>query len=118
VKGWVDDAGQTHERIYEVAWSGSRTLGPDGSLPTLGSSVDLATATFRNDIGSPRLAGTWTDPDFDPAQPAFYYLRVLQIPTPRHSLYDALALGIDLAELKGPATLQERAYTSPVWYRP
>jgi hypothetical protein len=116
VKGWVDSQGQTHERIYEVAWSGPRTRTPNGQLPEVGNTVDLATATYTNDIGSPELQGTWVDPDFDPAQSAFYYVRVLQIPTPRHSLYDALALGIDLSKLQGPATLQERAYTSPVWY--
>ncbi len=116
VKGWIDTAGGTHERVYNVAWSGEREE-EDGQLPPVGSTVDLATGQWDNSIGEPVLAALWQDPDFDPAQTAFYYVRVLEIPTPRHSLLDAIALGQDDAAGK-PATLQERAYTSPVWYSP
>jgi hypothetical protein len=117
IKGWIDAAGQTHEQVYDVAWSDDRQPGSAGVLPDVGNTVDLTTGKWENTIGSPRLATLWQDPDFDPAQTAFYYVRVLQIPTPRHSLLDALAL--KLTEAEGiPSTLQERAYTSPVWYRP
>jgi hypothetical protein len=118
VKGWVDAAGESHERIYEAAWSGDRQLGADGKLPPVGNTVDLATAQYTNTIGSPQLATVWEDPDFDPDQLAFYYVRVLEIPTPRHSLYDAVALGISYTETNQAATLQERAYSSPIWYTP
>jgi hypothetical protein len=84
----------------------------------VGNTVDLATGTYTNDVGAPELATVWQDPEFDASQSAFYYVRVLQIPTPRHSLFDALALGIDPGELEGPTTIQERAYTSPIWYKP
>jgi hypothetical protein len=80
--------------------------------------VDIKTATYTNSIGDTELVTVWTDPDFDSSQRAFYYARVLQIPTPRHTLYDALALGIDPEETGNPATIQERAYTSPIWYTP
>lgn len=118
VKGWVDAAGGTQERIYDVAWSGDREPQPDGKLPAVGNTVDIATATFSNTIGAPQLATVWKDPDFDPAQRAFYYARVLEIPTPRHSLYDAVALGVDVSETGQVATIQERAYSSPIWYTP
>ena len=118
VKGRLDAQGRTHERIYDVVWSDGRAIGPDGTLPAVGSTVDLATGAWTNAIGSPTLAAVWQDPDFDPREPAFYYVRVLAIPTPRHSLLDALALGIDVAETRQPATIQERAYTSPIWYTP
>ena len=118
VKGWLDAAGKMHERVYDVAWSDGRTRRADGTLPPVGNTVDLATARYRNTIGSAELATVWTDPQFDPAQPAFYYVRVLQIPTPRQHVYDALALGIDPATLDLPPTIQERAWSSPVWYRP
>lgn len=116
IKGWYKQ-GQRFERIYEVAWAGERKLGVDGKLPPVGNTVDLKTATYTNDIGVPQLATVWTDPDFDPAARAFYYVRVLQIPTPRHTLYDAVALQVPHPENK-PATIQERAYTSPIWYTP
>jgi len=87
-------------------------------LPPVGNSVDVATATYTNEIGEPRLVAAWRDPDFDPAHVAFYYVRVLEIPTPRHSTFDALALGLDPNEIEPVATLQERAYTSPIWVRP
>ncbi|MCP5164639.1 MAG: DUF3604 domain-containing protein [Pseudomonadales bacterium] len=117
IKGWVDGAGQSREKIYNVAWSGERELAADGSLPAVGDTVDPASASYSNSIGAAQLATVWTDPEFDPAQSAFYYVRVLQIPTPRHSQYDAVALGLDRAG-DFPVAIQERAYTSPVWYSP
>jgi len=118
IKGWVDAAGEMHEKIYDVAWSGDRQRDPDGSLEPVGNTVDLKTGLYTNTIGAVQLATVWTDPDFDPSEVAFYYVRVLEIPTPRHSLLDALALGIDVAQTKQAATIQERAYSSPIWYTP
>ena len=117
IKGWVDARGASHEKIFNVAWSGARELAADGSLPDVGNTVDPATASYSNDIGAAQLAVVWEDPEFDPAQGAFYYVRILQIPTPRHSQYDAVALGLEQAD-DFPAAIQERAYTSPVWYSP
>ena len=115
VKGWVD-RGQVFEEIYDVAWSGDRqpTAG-DGKLPPVGNTVDVAAATYTNDIGAPGLASSWTDPDFDPGMRAFYYARIIEIPTPRWSTYDAKRLGVAAPQ---PATIQERAWTSPIWYVP
>ena len=118
VKGWVDAEGKTHEQVYDVVWSGGRERGPDGKLPLVKDSVDLATAKYDDMEGAATLSGFWSDPEFNPEQQAFYYLRVLQIPTPRHTLYDAVALGIDPNEIGQPPTIQERAYTSPIWYTP
>jgi hypothetical protein len=118
VKGWVDAAGESHERIYEAAWSDGRRLNTDGTLPPVGNNVDIATGLYENSIGAAQLATVWEDPDFDPGQFAVYYVRVLEIPTPRHSLYDAIALGIDPAATGEALTLQERAYASPIWYTP
>ena len=118
VKGWVGDDGKARERVYNVAWSEGRSLGSDGSLPAVGNTVDLETGLFTNDIGTAELVTTWTDPDFDASQRAFYYVRVLQIPTPRNSTYDAIALGMDPEETGKPLTIQERAYSSPIWYTP
>lgn len=118
VKGWIDSSGQAQERIYEVAWSGDRKTNPDGKLPPVGNTVDLASGRYTNTIGAPELKAVWSDPNFDRDQSAFYYVRVLEIPTPRYSLLDAIALGIDVAETGRPATLQERAYSSPIWYSP
>jgi hypothetical protein len=115
VKGWSDRAGRTQEAVYDIAWSGERAPDERGRVPAVGSSVDVARASYQNSIGAAELSALWQDPAFDPEQPAFYYARVLQIPTPRHSLYDALALGLDHAE-GYPDTIQERAYTSPIWY--
>jgi len=117
IKGWVDDAGAQFEKVHDVAWSGEREPGPGGKLPAVGNTVDLETAHYDNSIGAEQLSSLWADPDFDPNLRAFYYVRVLQIPTPRHSLYDAIALQTDVPE-EGPATIQERAYTSPIWYSP
>jgi hypothetical protein len=118
IKGWVDAAGHSAQKIYDVAWSGARKRGADGKVPSVGNTVDISTATYTNTIGATQLATVWTDPDFKPDQTAFYYVRVLEIPTPRHSLYDAVALGIDVKETKQAATIQERAYSSPIWYTP
>ncbi len=117
IKGWVDAQGESHERIFDVAWSGPRTPSADDILPGVGNTVDTATASYQNSIGAPTLQALWLDPDFDPALAAFYYARVLEIPTPRHSLYDAVALG-GQTQPPHPASLQERAYTSPIWYQP
>jgi hypothetical protein len=118
VKGWLDDDGDRHEQVYDVAWSGDRRPGRDGKLPPVGNTVDLATATWTNTIGSPELITAWTDPDFDPELPAVYYVRVLEIPTPRWTAYEAVRYGIDMPTPDVPMTTQERAYTSPIWYTP
>ena len=118
VKGWLDDDGATQERVYDVVWAGDNRLQSDGTLTPIGDSVDLATGLADNSIGAPSLSTVWADPDFDADQAAFYYVRVLQIPTARHSLLDKLALADDSIDTRRPDTIQERAYTSPVWYRP
>jgi Protein of unknown function (DUF3604) len=112
VKGWIEN-GEQKERIYDVALSGGRT---DGS-ELVGNTVDVGSASYTNDIGEPEFKTAWTDTDFDPALPALYYARVLQIPTPRWSTYDAKALGVDVPEGL-PTSIQERAWTSPIWYSP
>ncbi|MFG0275636.1 MAG: DUF3604 domain-containing protein [Phycisphaerales bacterium] len=119
VKGWLDSGGEVHERVYDVVWGDAdeRRPGADGRIPPVGDTVDVANATWTNTIGDPELITVWTDPDFDPSQRAFYYARVLEIPTPRWTAYDAARFGIDAlpgTEMK----LQERAYTSPIWYTP
>jgi hypothetical protein len=117
IKGWQDARGKLHEKVYDVVWSGEREPGSDGKLPPVGSTVDVANANWTNSIGTPELIAVWTDPDFDPAQRAFYYGRVIEIPTPRWTAYDAMRFGIELpAEV--PMVTQERAYTSPIWYTP
>jgi hypothetical protein len=117
VKGWVDDRGRAQEKVYDVAWSDERQQGPDGKLPPVGSTVDIANATWTNTIGEPELITVWVDPDFDPAQPAFYYTRVIEIPTPRWTADDAKYYALNLSE-DIARTLQERAYTAPIWYTP
>ncbi len=118
IKGWVDAEGKTHEKVFDVVWSGDRERGAGGKLPPVKSTVDLTTGKYDDTEGASALHGFWSDPEFDPAQGAFYYLRVLQVPTPRHSLYDALAGGVDPNETGHPPIIQERAYTSPIWYAP
>jgi hypothetical protein len=118
VKGWLDAQGVPHEKVFDVALSDGRSVAADGSVPPVGNSVDLGTGKYMNDIGNPELSTLWTDPEFDATMPAFYYVRVLQIPTPRHTLYDAIALGIDVKDTGHPATIQERVYSSPIWYTP
>lgn len=117
VKGWLDKKGRTHEQVYNIVWSGDRKLTQDGKLPAVGNTVDVANANWTNSIGSSELGTVWTDPDFDPRQKAFYYTRVLEIPTPRWSTYDAFRFGIDIPE-GAPTSTQERAYSSPIWYDP
>jgi hypothetical protein len=119
VKGWLDARGQAQERVYDVVWGDAdkRKPGPDGKLPPVGNTVDVDNATWTNTIGDPELITVWKDPDFDAKQPAFYYARVLEIPTPRWTAYDAKRFGVK--PLPGTTmTLQERAYTSPIWYTP
>jgi hypothetical protein len=116
VKGWIDKNGETHERVYDVAVSGDRKIGVDGrARKPVGSTVDIEKATYTNAIGKAVLAAHWEDPDFDPKQDAFYYVRVLEIPTPRWTTYDAAFFDIDRPD-NVPATVQDRAYTSPIWY--
>jgi hypothetical protein len=117
VKGWLDGEGKTHEKVYDVAWSGDRKPGADGKLPAVGNTVVAATASYTNTIGATELMTVWTDPDFDPALKAFYYARVIEIPTPRWTTYDAFRFGIPIPE-GAPVSTQERAYTSPIWYAP
>ena len=103
--------------MFDVAWSGERQPAADGRLPAVGNTVDVAAATYDNSIGAQQLYTLWTDPAFDAAQEAFYYARVIEIPTPRWTTFDAKALGIE--PLEGvPTTIQERAWTSPIWYTP
>ena len=116
VKGWKDGK-ELKEKVYDVAWAGDRQPGANGKLPPVGNTVNVATASWTNTIGAPELGVVWTDPDFDPEQRAFYYLRVIEIPTPRWSLYDAVRFDIELPE-GAPTSTQERAYTSPIWYTP
>jgi hypothetical protein len=117
VKGWLDARGKTHEKVYDVAWSGGRKPGKDGVVPPVGNTVDVKAANWTNTIGASELGTVWTDPDFDPGQPAFYYARVIEIPTPRWIVYDAFRFGVDIPE-GATAVHQERAYTSPIWYSP
>ena len=117
VKGWVDAAGRTHERIFDVKWSGARRPDAGGKLPPVGNTVDLTTATYANSIGAAELVGLWTDPSFDARQRAVYYVRVLEIPTPRWTAHDQVKFKVKAP--KGAALIhQERAFTSPIWYSP
>jgi hypothetical protein len=117
VKGWVDGDGKRREKIYNVAWSGGRQLDADGKLAPVGNTVNVEKATWTNTIGTPELIAAWTDPDFDPEVPAVYYARVLEIPTPAWTTYEAARFGITWPE-NVPTSTQERAYTSPIWYSP
>jgi hypothetical protein len=117
VKGWLDQKGQTHEKVYDVAWSGDRKPGADGKLPAVGNTVDVANATWENSIGAPELIAVWQDPDFDASLSAFYYARIIEIPTPRWTAYEAKRFNITMPP-EVPMTTQERGYTSPIWYSP
>ena len=117
IKGWLDAKGKTHEKVYDVAWSPGRKPDVKGKLPPVGNTVDIKNATWANTIGAPELITVWKDPDFDPKQRAFYYARVIEIPTPRWTAYDAMRFGVKMPK-KVPMTVQERAYTSPIWYSP
>jgi hypothetical protein len=117
VKGWMDSAGELHEKVYDVVWSDERKADAKGKLPSVGNTVDLEAANWTNTIGASELGTVWTDPDFDPKEKAFYYARVIEIPTPRWVLYDKVRLDADIP--KGAKLVhQERAYTSPIWYAP
>jgi len=119
VKGWLDGKGKTHEKVYDVVWgdAGKRKPGADGKLPSVGNTVDVKNATWTNTIGDPELIAVWKDPDFNPKHKAFYYARVVEIPTPRWTAYDAKRYGVKM-DPKVPMTTRERAYTSPIWYTP
>ena len=117
VKGWINEDGSLDEMVYDVIWSGERTPNAEGKLPSIGSSVNLEDATWDNSIGATELKGFWSDPDFDATQEAFYYVRVLEIPTPRWTLFDKIRYGAELSD-EIPLTTTERAYTSPIWYSP
>ncbi len=117
IKGWVDTEGKTHEKVYDVVWSDDRVIDENGKLPAVGSTVDPGTATWANTIGASELVTVWSDPDFDPTDRAFYYARVLEIPTPPWYLYDVVKYGLDAPD-GAPLEHQERAYTSPIWYTP
>ncbi len=120
IKGWLDAKGEVHEKIYDVVWSDADKRKPDpktGRLPPVGNTVDVANTTWTNTIGDPELITVWKDPDFDPSLSAFYYARVIEIPTPRWTAYDTKRLGIKMPK-EVPMIIQERAYTSPIWYTP
>ena len=117
IKGWMDAKGALHEQVHDVVWSGERAPGANGKLPPVGSTVDVANATWTNTIGAESLVKMWQDPKFDPKQRAFYYVRVLEIPTPRWTAYDAKRFSVKMAK-EVTMTTQERAYTSPIWYTP
>jgi hypothetical protein len=117
VKGWQTSKGKLEEKVYDVAVSDGREPGPDGKIPPVGNTVDVANVTWRNTIGDTELITVWTDPDFDPKRRAFYYARVIEIPTPRWTAYDAKYYGLNPGP-EVPMTTQDRAYTSPIWYTP
>ncbi|KLV08428.1 DUF3604 domain-containing protein [Photobacterium ganghwense] len=118
IKGWLDKAGKPQEKVYNVVWSGDRKLDKDGNLPSIGNTVDVANATWTNTIGSSELITVWQDPDFDPSLKAFYYARVIEIPTPRWTAYDKAYFADAKFSDEVPMTVTERAYTSPIWYTP
>ncbi len=117
VKGWVNADGSLGEMVYDVAWSGDREVDAQGKVPSIGNTVNLEDGTWSNDIGAVELSKVWNDPDFDPSQESFYYVRVIEIPTPRWTLYDKLRYGAELGP-EIPLTTTERAYSSPIWYTP
>jgi uncharacterized protein DUF3604 len=117
VKGWMDAKGELQEKVYDAVWAGDRKPGADGKLPSVGNTVDIANANWTNTIGAPELIAVWSDPNFNAAERAFYYVRVLEIPTPRWTAYDVKRFGVKA--LPGTQmTVTERAYTSPIWYTP
>jgi hypothetical protein len=119
IKGWLDKKGDTQEKVYDVAWGNAATRKPgaNGKLPPVGSTVDVKEATWTNTIGDPELITVWKDPDFDPSLKAFYYVRVIEIPTPRWTAYESKRFGITMPK-EVPMITTERAYTSPIWYTP
>src|SRR4029078_760149 len=117
IKGWLDKTGKTQEKVYDVVWSGDRKPAGDGEGPFVGNSGDLPNATYSNSIGAPELIKVWKDPDFDSALRAFYYVRVIEIPTPRWTAYDAKYFDVKMTP-EVTMTTTERDYTSPIWYTP
>jgi hypothetical protein len=117
IKGWVGAKGEPQDKVIDVVWSGDRKPAKNGKLPAVGNTVDLKKATYTNAIGSFELMGSWVDPAFDPKQHAIYYVRVLEIPTPRFTTYDAVRNNLPMLK-NVPATLQERAWSSPIWVTP
>ena len=117
IKGWLDDNGKAQEQVYNVAWSGKRRLKRSGKIASVGDTVDLSIPTWSNTIGASELVVRWKDPDFDAKQSAFYYVRIIEIPTPRWTAYDRVRYKLDLPK-DIPLKTQERAYTSPIWYTP
>ena len=118
IKGWHDKNGELHEKIYDVALSDSRKKNWRGKIKPVGNTVDTSDASYTNSIGDPELAVVWQDPDFNADELAFYYVRVLEIPTPRWTAYDAKFFGLKNVPEEVPMVTQERAYTSPIWYTP
>ena len=117
IKGWVNEDGSLGEKVYDVTWSGDRKVDANGKVPSVGNSVNLEDATWDNSIGSAELSTVWSDPDFNASQESFYYVRVLEIPTPRWTLYDKVKYGAEFSD-KAKLTSTERAYSSPIWYTP
>ncbi|WP_422361015.1 DUF3604 domain-containing protein [Reichenbachiella sp.] len=117
IKGWANADGSLNEKVYDVVWAGDRNVDENGKVPAVGNTVNVEDATWDNSVGATELRKVWTDPDFDPALEAFYYVRVIEIPTPRWTLYDQVRLGTELGE-EVPLTAQQRAYSSPIWYSP
>jgi hypothetical protein len=118
IKGWLDTDGKMHEKVYDLAVSDGRKIGSDGrSKASVGNTVNVKEASYTNAIGDPLLQAFWRDPDFNSKQRAFYYVRAIEIPTPRWTTYDAKVFGIDIPK-GAPTSIQERAYTSPIWYTP
>ena len=117
VKGWINEAGESFERVFDVAWSSKDRLQADGTLTPVPNTVNIETGVWSNEAGAASLSTAWEDPEFDPTIRAFYYVRVLEVPTPRHSLLDKIALGGEV-ETRRPDVIQERAYSSAIWYQP
>ena len=118
INGWLDASGKTHGKVYDVAWAGQRTPNAKGFVPALPSTVNVERTSYENSVGTSQLNVMWRDPAFDPKQRAFYYVRALEIETPRHQVYDAVALKLDPKVSGKPLTIQERAWSSPIWYTP
>ena len=118
IKSYINKWGRPGEKVYNVAWSDNRKLNAKtGKLPPVGNTVDAKTAKYTNDIGDTQLSAVWTDPDFDPKVKAAYYVRVLEIPTPRWTTFDSVKSGLPIPE-GIPVAIQERAWSSPIWYTP
>ena len=118
VKGWREANGKLREQVYDVALSDERQADASGNVPAVGTTVEFENASYSNSIGDPELAVVWSDASFDPTEHAFYYVRVIEIPTPRWTAYDAKHYGLNSLPASVPMTTQERAYTSPIWYTP